>query len=270
MRLQQLPRVSIAAALLAAALPGCAGVARTPVEPAKPVTLPAPAPTPRVAEPAAPEADVPEGVFHVVTKGQTLWRIARAYGVTVEELEEANGITDVTKLETDRVLFVPRAATLLDVPPFPAPLPGLPRAPGSETLPAAIGGFEWPVRGGAVLSHFGVPRRGHRHAGIDIRGERGQEILAARAGTVVYAGDKLSGYGKLVIVDHGDGMQTLYAHGLEILVREGDEVAKSQPIALVGRTGNATTEHCHFEIRKDRVPVDPLPYLAILATASAP
>jgi murein DD-endopeptidase MepM/ murein hydrolase activator NlpD len=91
--------------------------------------------------------------------------------------------------------------------------------------------------------------------------------VAARAGRVVYSGDKLSGYGKLVILDHGDGLQTLYAHGLELLVRVGDAVEKGQPIARVGRTGNATTEHCHFEIRKDRLPVDPLPYLSTVARA---
>lgn len=212
--------------------------------------------------------DVPEGIFHVVQRGQTLWRIARAYGVTVDELAAANGIRDVTRIESERALFVPRATRPLDVPPAPAPPPDLlPRVARLEPVHAAVGAFAWPVSRGQILSYFDDPRRGHRHAGLDIRGEPGQEILAARAGRVVFCGDRLSGYGKMVILDHGEGMQTLYAHDEEILVRLGDEVEPGQPIARVGKTGNATTEHCHFEIRKDTLPVDPLPYLETVARA---
>lgn len=272
MRPKAAPGASILAAILAVSLPGCAGAARSPAatSPAKPApkverTAPPPAPAPQ-AEPRA-EADVPEGIFHVVRKGQTLWRIARAYGVTVDELAAANGITDVARLDVDRALFVPRAASVLDVPPAPAPPPDFPHESGNRPQALASGDFEWPVRGGAILSYFDAPRRGHRHAGLDIRGELGQEVVAARAGRVVYSGDKLAGYGKLVILDHGDGMQTLYAHALALLVQVGDFVERGQPIARVGRTGNATTEHCHFEIRKDRLPVDPLPYLSTVARA---
>jgi len=255
-------RTSILAALLAAPVAGCAGSAHPPAVP--PRAVPPPAAT---AKPRSTEADVPEGIFHVVRKGQTLWRIARAYGVTVEELTAVNKIEDARRIEIGQALFIPRAAGVLDVPPAPAPLPGETPRHGATPGQAVAGDFEWPVRGGAILSYFDDPRKGHRHAGLDIRGERGQEIVAARAGRVVYSGDKLSGYGKLVILDHGDGLQTLYAHGLELLVRVGDAVEKGQPIARVGRTGNATTEHCHFEIRKDRLPVDPLPYLSTVARA---
>ena len=253
-------RTSILATLLAASA-GCAGSARPPVAP-PPATAPARAPA--AAKTPATGTDVPEGIFHVVRKGQTLWRIARAYGVTVEELIAANKIEDARRIEIGQALFIPRATGVLDVPPAPAPAPGSPSRPDAGAL---AGDFAWPVRGGAILSYFDDPRKGHRHAGLDIRGERGQEIVAARAGRVVYSGDKLSGYGKLVILDHGDGVQTLYAHGLELLVRVGDVVEKGQPIARVGKTGNATTEHCHFEIRRDRLPVDPLPYFSTVARA---
>jgi murein DD-endopeptidase MepM/ murein hydrolase activator NlpD len=131
----------------------------------------------------------------------------------------------------------------------------------------AADGFTWPVSGGVILSYFDDPRRNHRHAGVDIRGAPGQEVVAARAGRVVFSGNTLRGYGNMVIVDHGEGMQTLYAHGAALLVDVGDVVASGQPIARVGRTGNATTEHCHFEIRKDKLPVDPLPYLTTVAQA---
>jgi murein DD-endopeptidase MepM/ murein hydrolase activator NlpD len=128
-------------------------------------------------------------------------------------------------------------------------------------------GFEWPVAGGHVVSYFGAHRRTHRHAGVDIAGDRGQEIIAARAGVVTFSGRTRTGYGNLVILDHGYGIESLYAHDQAVLVRIGDKVEKGQPIARVGRTGNATTPHCHFEIRKDRVPVDPLLYVSRLAEA---
>ena len=73
----------------------------------------------------------------------------------------------------------------------------------------------------------------------------------------------MRGYGNTVILDHGEGFQSLYAHNSRLLVRAGDEVSRGEPIAVVGKSGNATGEHCHFEIRKDRVPVDPLPYLSL-------
>jgi murein DD-endopeptidase MepM/ murein hydrolase activator NlpD len=117
------------------------------------------------------------------------------------------------------------------------------------------------VSGAAILSYFGAPRRGHSHTGIDLGGARGDDVLAARAGRVVYSGAGMRGYGKTVIVDHGDGLVSLYAHNSELLVRTGDRVKQGDPIARVGRTGNATAEHCHFEIRRDDVPVDPLLYL---------
>ena len=114
---------------------------------------------------------------------------------------------------------------------------------------------------------FGEPRRHHIHAGIDIRGSLGQDILAARDGVVAFGGGTKTGYGKMVVLDHGNGIQTLYAHAVEVLVHEGDNVRRGQPIAHLGRTGNATTEHCHFELRLDNKAVDPMPY--VLGTAEA-
>jgi murein DD-endopeptidase MepM/ murein hydrolase activator NlpD len=77
---------------------------------------------------------------------------------------------------------------------------------------------------------------------------------------VVFSGQQ-RGYGKVVVVDHGDGEQTVYAHNSKNLVAAGDEVERGAEVALVGRSGNATTEHVHFEVRRGGVPVDPLPFL---------
>ena len=193
----------------------------------------------------------PAGVTHVVERGQTLWRIARAYGVELDELARINRIEDPTDMKIGLKLFIPRAVAVLDVPPADiAAAPG----PGEAD-------WVWPVNDGAMLSGFGAPRRTHRHKGVDIGGRHGQPVLASRAGRVVYSGSGMRGYGKTIIVDHGDGTSSLYAHNSVLLVRLGERVEQGQSIARVGRTGNATTNHCHFEIRLNDRRVDPMRWL---------
>jgi murein DD-endopeptidase MepM/ murein hydrolase activator NlpD len=96
---------------------------------------------------------------------------------------------------------------------------------------------------------------------VDIGGKAGQPILATRGGVVVFTGT-LRGYGNTVILDHGDGLRSLYAHNREVTVGEGDAVGQGAMIARLGRSGNATTDHCHFEVRQGEVPLDPLPLLS--------
>jgi murein DD-endopeptidase MepM/ murein hydrolase activator NlpD len=104
-------------------------------------------------------------------------------------------------------------------------------------------------------------RRGRSfHEGLDIDGRKGQTVRAAAAGLVLKVGEE-GKYGKLVVIDHGGGITTLYAHVSRILVRPGARVARHDPIAEVGRTGNASGHHLHFEIRLDGRPIDPLPAL---------
>ena len=198
------------------------------------------------------------GVRHVVEAGQTLWRIAKVYEVAVDELARANGIDDPASLVVGQNLLVPGATDVRDVPPYPAPLTGTP-PPASPRV--ARSSFDWPVPGGRFLSGYGAPRRTHRHEGIDIGARRGQPVRAAAAGRVVYSGATMRGYGKTIVIDHGDGYQSLYAHNDSLLVDVGRRVEHGEPIALVGRTGNASGEHCHFEIRQGDMPIDPLLYL---------
>lgn len=121
--------------------------------------------------------------------------------------------------------------------------------------------FSWPVQGGIVRSSFGM-RHGRQHAGIDICAPTGSPIYAARDGVVSYSGHKFRGYGNVVMLDHGDGFISVYAHNVANLVQEGDPVVRGQIIARVGATGNATGSHCHFEIRNENVSVDPRGYLS--------
>jgi murein DD-endopeptidase MepM/ murein hydrolase activator NlpD len=119
-------------------------------------------------------------------------------------------------------------------------------------------GFIWPCDG-VVVSGFGM-RWGRMHEGIDIGCAYGTPNRAAAAGTVIYAG-WLGGYGNLVVVDHGNGLSTAYAHASSMLVSVGQSVSQGQTVSLVGSTGNSSGPHLHFEVRVNGVAVDPLPYL---------
>jgi murein DD-endopeptidase MepM/ murein hydrolase activator NlpD len=119
-------------------------------------------------------------------------------------------------------------------------------------------GLVWPVRG-RVTSGFGR-RWGRLHAGIDIAAPKGTPIYAAKAGTVVFAG-RMSGYGNVVIIDHGGGLSTLYGHQSRLGSRRGQRVDQGQVIGYVGSTGHSTGNHCHFETRINGRPQNPRKYL---------
>ena len=124
--------------------------------------------------------------------------------------------------------------------------------------PSGSGLLAWPVSG-PVTSGFGS-RWGRMHEGIDIAVPLGTAVRAAGAGTVIYAG-WMGGYGNLVVVDHGDGLSTAYAHNTSFAVSIGQSVAAGEVVSYSGSTGNSTGPHVHFEVRVDGSAVDPLGYL---------
>lgn len=126
--------------------------------------------------------------------------------------------------------------------------------------------FDWPVDRARMTRGF-LPNKRRPHLGIDLAAPKGTPILAAQGGTVIYAGREFRGYGKMVLVESGDGWATLYAHFDKILVAEGQKVRQGEVIGAMGRTGRATGVHLHFEIRKNRGPIDPLPLLPQISTA---
>jgi murein DD-endopeptidase MepM/ murein hydrolase activator NlpD len=128
---------------------------------------------------------------------------------------------------------------------------------GSASVPSASG-FIWPVSG-PVTSTFGW-RWGRMHEGIDISAPTGTPIVAAASGTVISAG-WLGGYGNLIVIDHGGGLATAYAHMSGYAAGGGQPVAQGQTIGFVGSTGNSTGPHLHFEVRVNGAAVDPLGYL---------
>ncbi len=129
----------------------------------------------------------------------------------------------------------------------------------------AGGTMTWPVPSSQnVTSSFGtrkhpILRKYKMHTGIDIGADSGNSIVAANKGTVIMAQyDNSGGYGKMVVIDHGGGITTLYAHASKLLVKAGDEVKAGEVIAKVGSTGLSTGPHLHFEVRVDGVPKNPL------------
>ena len=184
------------------------------------------------------------GVYHTVRGGETLWQIARQYGLDIETLASANSLKDTSALEKGQVLVIPR--------------------PAARKIAAVNYGmrdsFIWPAQG-AIISPFGTKIDSAKNKGIDINVEEGEEICASRAGMVVFCDDKLKGFGKTIILDHGDTYQTVYAYNSVLMVNVGDRVKQSDIIARSGKTGRAKVPSLHFEIRKNGEPRNPLHYL---------
>ena len=133
-----------------------------------------------------------------------------------------------------------------------------------NVTPSSSGGMIWPISG-PITSPFGWrthPIFGSQrfHSGLDIGGDYGMEIHAAKAGVVSHAG-WIGGYGNTVMIDHGGGIVTLYGHNQSLNVSVGQQVSQGQVIAFCGSTGNSTGPHCHFEVRLNGEPVSPYNYL---------
>jgi murein DD-endopeptidase MepM/ murein hydrolase activator NlpD len=121
-----------------------------------------------------------------------------------------------------------------------------------------------PVKGfspARITSPFGSPpSNDRRHDGVDIKAASGEEILAAASGIVAFSGRK-RGYGTVVILDHRNGVSTLYAHLFYASAREGESIGAGETVGRAGRRGRATGTHLHFEVRRGGSPIDPLPHL---------
>lgn len=237
---------------------------------------------------------------HEVARGDTLYSIAWRYGMDYRELARRNNIRPPyliypgQKLQltgtTTITRSTPAPATATKTPPpmatrssvTPAPKPRTPpkAVPRPQTPPPAATSrseskttptpkpttpplltgnpqWQWPAQG-RILSTFQASTGLNK--GIDIAGNLGQPVIAAAAGQVVYAGEGLRGYGKLVIIKHNDTFLSAYAHNDQLLVKEGVAVKAGQRIADMGSSGTDRVK-LHFEIRREGTPVDPLKYL---------
>lgn len=153
----------------------------------------------------------------------------------------------------------------------PPPMPAIPAQETAKTIAAVDSAvdaassdgksFRWPVRG-RIISGFGTKPNGERNDGINLAVPEGTSVKAVEAGTVIYAGNELEGYGNLVLVRHADGWVSAYAHNKEILVKRGDKVQRGQTVSTAGMTGSVSSPQVHFELRKGSKPVNPMDYLA--------
>ncbi|MDK2821154.1 MAG: hypothetical protein PWP31_1119 [Clostridia bacterium] len=187
-----------------------------------------------------------------VAYGDTLWSISRRYNVNVDELAAVNGITEPRKLKTGIMLNIPASTGI--------PVSTQNSKPGSSVSRGEkINSFLYPIIG-AITSRFGWRDRGFHH-GLDIAADIGDKIRAVFSGKVVFSGWANNIYGNMVKIDHGNGIETVYAHNSRNLVKKGQYVRAGDYIAEVGDTGNATGSHVHFEVRKNGKALNPERFL---------
>jgi murein DD-endopeptidase MepM/ murein hydrolase activator NlpD len=197
-----------------------------------------------------------QGVYHTVKRHQTFWRICKTYGVDMEEAARINGIQDKNRIQVGQRIFIPGAAKVLKVDIY---VEDVTARGNSAAVRCEKGKFIWPVQG-TMTAQFGMDGK-RSHDGIDISAPVGTPIRAADSGKVVYSDNRMSGYGNLIIIEHRDNFFTIYAHNKENLVQEEVVVKQGDIIARVGKTGNATGPHLHFEIRKGSRPLNPVQFL---------
>lgn len=143
---------------------------------------------------------------------------------------------------------------------FAAPAAEPPPPPPAPPPPPPI---VWPGSG-ALTGWFGEARGTHRHRGIDLHAATGARVVAAAAGTVSHAGPSpagYGGYGTIVVINHGGGISTVYAHLSRVLVRRGQGVVAGEHVGAAGATGQVTAPHLHFEVRRNGTPIDPRSWL---------
>jgi murein DD-endopeptidase MepM/ murein hydrolase activator NlpD len=198
-----------------------------------------------------------QGIYHIVRRGENLFRIGKAYDISYRELARINRIRDPSEIRVGQSVFIPGATRRLPVEIITPENASLER-PRTPFRLEKKDGFLWPVAG-KITSNFG--RRGATfHDGIDIAAPEGTPIRAIESGEVLYS-DRLRGYGNLIIIRHLGGFASVYAHNRRNRVREGQKIRRGEIIAEVGSTGRVTGPHLHFEIRKNNITRDPLYYL---------
>lgn len=213
---------------------------------------------------------IPRARIHVVRKSETVYSISKRYGLSVSALSRQNNI------KSPYTLSIGQKLVITGVRPASGKMDAVAGTSGSGTVSKASAAskvawsrdvsvpsnrrFSWPVRG-RIFVDFGPNGDGRQNDGINIAAAKGTIIKTADAGTVVYADNELKGYGNLVLLNHGNGWVTAYAHADKLTVKKGQAVKRGDMIATVGSTGNVATPQVHFEIRYKSKVVDPKRYL---------
>ncbi|WP_047393873.1 peptidoglycan DD-metalloendopeptidase family protein [Chitinibacter sp. ZOR0017] len=193
----------------------------------------------------------PKG-FYRVQGGDTLFRIAKNHGLSVDQLKRLNQLSS-NDIEVGQLLKVSGGEPTSR--PGTSSRPVFTATPAPAATPRPVLNLRWPHNGN-VIANYAPPR----NKGIDLAGNEGEPILAAADGKVVYAGDGIRAYGHMIIIRHAGDLLTTYAHNQTLLVTEGTQVKQGQPIARMGRTGTDRVK-LHFEVRINGKPVNPLEQL---------
>ncbi|KPU42291.1 murein hydrolase activator NlpD precursor [Oxobacter pfennigii] len=216
-----------------------------------------------------------------IKSGDTLWGLASTYDVDLDELIKLNDIKKPNSLKIGQEIKLPVKEeqllneTVKDIEKISAKKPetkkvkaAVNKSKASAVTLASRSGAQaartpniaggWPAAG-VIYSRFGY-RGSEFHKGVDIAAPSGTDIFAYNSGQVIFSAWD-GGYGRLVIIDHGDGMKTYYGHCSKLLVGVGERVEQGQHIADMGRSGDATGNHLHFEVRINDKAVNPLNYL---------
>lgn len=194
-----------------------------------------------------------KGIYHKVEKGQTIFRIAKAYNVPLEAIIRANKIPDAAAIEVNQLVFIPQATTQIKIENEllsyePAPI---------QVEDKNKDEFVWPVKG-KIRGYFNDLKKDAVNKGIDIEASPGEWVNAAREGKVIL-NDYIASWGHTVMIDHGDGFISVYAQMTESKLKIGDMVRKGEAIAQVATMGQRS--FLHFQIRKGQMAVNPLYYL---------
>ena len=215
------------------------------------------------------------GAFHIVGKGETLYRVCEVYGLDLEKVAKVNGLHKPYKLAEGDTVFLPARALLgekelvghctepkLNCPALARSRTTLANAIRGQKYPA-VPRLRFPIDGGVLSSPFGH-RWGKFHTGLDIAATVGTAIHACADGRVMFTGTRkrFRRYGNTILISHGGGAYTYYAHLNKILVKKNQKVKKGQRIATVGNTGRSTGPHLHLEVRVDNQMFNPLAYFS--------
>lgn len=196
---------------------------------------------------------------HIVQRGDTLYSIARRYGVSVNSILRMNNISNPSQIEVGQRIRVGSGGSSGGKAPVSRPSGVTSGAfadadTSTKASDANLIAWDWPHRGNIITPYSASTR------GIDIAGKIGDPVKAAAAGKVSYVGNGLRGLGNLVLITHSNGFISAYAHNNKLLVKQNQRVSKGQTIAELGQS-DTTSPRLHFEIRRNGRPVNPQAYL---------
>jgi len=197
--------------------------------------------------------------YYVVQPNDNLYSIAFALEVSPGQLRRANPWVNPVYIEPGTRLLIPQNQTEHNYSNNNNYDKSEIQQSGQADYQLQGANFIWPINRIDVSSNYGW-RKGRLHTGIDLRAPRGTPIYASAAGRVIFSGYN-RGYGHIIVIDHGRGIETAYAHNSRNMVRKGQRVKQGEVVATVGRSGNATGYHVHFEFRRHGQAVNPIQFV---------